>query len=317
MISVKNLFKSYGYIHAVSDVSFEVTRGEVVGFLGPNGAGKTTTMKILTGFTKPTSGSASIAGFDVVDQSMEARTRLGYLPENTPLYTDLTPQEYLRFIADARRLPGARRLAAIDEAADRCGIRAVMRQPIGTLSKGYRQRVGLAQALLHRPDILILDEPTTGLDPRQIIEIRDLLKEVGRERTILLSSHILPEVAATCSRIMIISQGRIVLDDALPAVEKKLRSLVKATIVRVRADGGDPAAAFRDIPGVESVSVQSDEGAGFRTLRLETAKGLDIGEAVYERAAARRLAISELRPETTTLEDLFLDLIRNPNPAAN
>jgi ABC-2 type transport system ATP-binding protein len=319
MITVRNLCKSYGYIHAVSDVSFEVQRGEVVGFLGPNGAGKTTTMKILTGFMNPTSGSATIAGFDVVDQSMEARTRIGYLPENTPLYTDLTPREYLRFAADARRLPASQRGAAIDDAADKCGIRGVMRQPIGTLSKGFRQRVGLAQALLHRPDILILDEPTTGLDPTQIIEIRDLLKEVGRERTILLSSHILPEVSVTCSRILIINKGSLVLDDSLPAVERRLRSLVKATLVRVRSDAADPAGAFRDIPGVDSVTpiaADEEQHAGWKTLRLGTPQGLDIGEAVFERAAARRLAIAELRPEATTLEDLFIDLTRNPRPAA-
>jgi len=318
MITVRNLSKSYGYIQAVSDVSFEVARGEVVGFLGPNGAGKTTTMKILTGFINPTSGSASIAGFDVVDESMQARRRIGYLPENTPLYTELTPLEYLRFASDVRRLPASERRTAIDETAEKCGIRGVMRQQIGTLSKGYRQRVGLAQALLHRPDILILDEPTSGLDPTQIIEIRDLLKEVGRERTILLSSHILPEVSVTCSRIMIIHKGRIVLDEALSTVEKRICSLVKATIVRVRTNGASPsdaASALREVPGVESVT-QLPTDSGFALFRLGTSRGLDIGEAVFARAAARRIAVAEIRPESTTLEDLFIDLTRGAGTKA-
>ncbi len=316
MITVDHLSKTYGHIHAVEDASFEVEKGEVVGFLGPNGAGKTTTMKILTGFVYPTAGYAGIAGHDVVAEPMAVRRHIGYLPENTPLYTDLNPEEYLRFAALARSIPAAKRRAAIDEAAESCGIRGVMRQPIGTLSKGFRQRVGLAQALLHRPDILILDEPTSGLDPTQIIEIRDLLKEVGRERTILLSSHILPEVSVTCSRIIIINKGRIVLDDTLAAVEKRFRALFKATIVRVRADVAGAAAALRAIPGVESVSEVPGAEPGFSLLRLTTPQGLDIGESVFRAAEKNRFAIAELRPETTTLEDLFIDLTRGAGPSS-
>jgi len=212
MIQVENLTKNYGTNCAVDQVSFNVHKGEVLGFLGPNGAGKSTTMKILTCFLAPTQGSAKVAGFDVFDQSLEVRRRVGYLPEDTPLYRDMTVLEHLDFAASMHGMKGDRVQARIKEIGGRCGLVEVAGKLVGELSKGYRQRVGLAQAMLHDPDILILDEPTGGLDPNQIAEIRTLIKEVGKEKTVILSTHILPEVQATCSRMLIISGGKLVAD---------------------------------------------------------------------------------------------------------
>src|SRR2546423_222542 len=223
MIQVENLTKDYGPTRAVDRVTFNVRKGEVLGFLGPNGAGKSTTMKILTCYLAPTGGTARVAGFDVFDQSLEVRQRIGYLPEDTPIYRDMTVVELLRFVADVRGMARDKREARIREIGGRCGLGDVAGKLVGELSKGFRQRVGLAQAMLHDPDILILDEPTSGLDPNQIVEIRALIKEVGKEKTVILSTHILQEVQATCSRILIISGGKLVADgtpEALRAREK-------------------------------------------------------------------------------------------------
>ncbi|HXU79767.1 MAG TPA: ATP-binding cassette domain-containing protein, partial [Polyangia bacterium] len=226
MIQVQNLTKDYGPTRAVDGVTFNVRKGEVLGFLGPNGAGKSTTMKMLTCFLAPTGGTAKVAGFDVFDDSLEVRKHIGYLPEDTPIYRDMTVIDYLRFAAEVRGMEAGNREKRIKEIGGRCGLGDVAGKLVGELSKGFRQRVGLAQAMLHDPDIVILDEPTSGLDPNQIVEIRSLIKEVGKEKTVILSTHILPEVQATCSRVLIISGGKLVADgtpDELRAREQGSR----------------------------------------------------------------------------------------------
>ncbi|HYC77683.1 MAG TPA: ATP-binding cassette domain-containing protein [Planctomycetota bacterium] len=212
MIEVRDLWKSYGSFHALLGVTFHVARGEILGFLGPNGAGKTTAMKIMTGFIYPSSGTVTVGGVDVVEDSLAVRRQIGYLPEHTPLYPDLTVAEYLRFCASLRGMEADYARRRLDVVADLCSLRPKWRAPIKTLSKGYRQRVGIAQALLHEPEVLILDEPTVGLDPNQVAPIRDIIRDVGRERTVILCSHILPEVEAVCGRVVIINEGRIVGD---------------------------------------------------------------------------------------------------------
>src|SRR3954454_9210508 len=243
MIQVQNLTKDYGPTRAVDQVTFKVRKGEVLGFLGPNGAGKSTTMKMLTCYLAPTAGRARVSGHDVFDESLEVRLRIGYLPEDTPIYRDMTVLEYLEFAADVRQMDRAKIPGRIHEIGGRCGLSEVAGKLVGELSKGYRQRLGLAQAMLHDPDILILDEPTSGLDPNQIVEIRSLIKEVGQEKTVILSTHILPEVQATCSRILIISGGRLVADgtpDELRARERGGRYRV------VVESNGVPKEAIRD-----------------------------------------------------------------------
>ncbi|AWV91480.1 ABC transporter ATP-binding protein [Bradymonas sediminis] len=221
-IVVDGISKTYGDFSALNQISFKVRPGEIVGFLGPNGAGKSTTMKILTCFMDATAGRASVAGFDVGTQSKQVRSRVGYLPENVPLYDDMIVYDYLNFIAEMREIPRSERRRSLDEAVERTGLKSVIHREIRELSKGYRQRVGLAQAIIHRPKVLILDEPTTGLDPNQLIEIRDVIKDLGRENTIILSTHILQEVSAVCDRIIIINRGELVADDTLDGLKQEL-----------------------------------------------------------------------------------------------
>ncbi len=220
MIEVRNLCKSYGDYKAVIDVSFTAAKGQIVGFLGPNGAGKTTTIRMLSTFLPPTSGSATVAGFDIVAQSDEVRRRIGYLPENPPLYGEMTVEEYLRFVGDIKGVPRASLRSRISEVLERCFIVDVRRKLCQHLSRGYRQRVGLAQAIIHEPEVIILDEPTSGLDPRQIIEIRQLIKSLGRDHTVLLSTHILPEVSMVCNKVVIISRGRVVMESLLSELSR-------------------------------------------------------------------------------------------------
>jgi ABC-2 type transport system ATP-binding protein len=240
MIEVANLSKRYGDIAAIRDVSFKAADGEILGFLGPNGAGKTTTMRIITGFMPATSGTVRVDGFDVFEQSTEVRRRIGYLPENPPLYNDMSVAAYLRFVAKLKGLSrGADIAAALDRVLETCGLTAVRERLLGHLSKGFRQRVGLAQALIHDPPVLVLDEPTIGLDPRQIIEIRGLIKTLGGKRTIVLSTHILPEVSQVCDKVVIINDGRIVVEDLLANLTRgrSLEEVFIATIGREAADG--------------------------------------------------------------------------------
>src|SRR5512140_179515 len=281
MIKVENLTKEYGANRAVDQVSFNVRKGEVLGFLGPNGAGKSTTMKILTCFLAPTAGSAQVAGFDVFDQSLEVRQRVGYLPEDTPLYKDMTVLEHLDFAANMHGMSGDRVQARIKEIGGRCGLTDVAGKLVGELSKGYRQRVGLAQAMLHDPDILILDEPTSGLDPNQIAEIRALIKEVGKEKTVILSTHILPEVQATCSRMLIISGGKLVAD----GTPDELRAREKATRYRLVIEAaGSPAEAANEklsaLAGVKSCKkVAGEDGA--HTFAIDGGASADLRKALY------------------------------------
>ena len=324
MISVEHLSKRYGSFEAVRDLSFEVRAGEVLGFLGPNGAGKSTTMRILTGFLCPTSGRASIAGHDVVERPLEARRHLGYLPEHAPVYTDLTVLEYLRFIAGARGIPRARRRAAIDQVVADCGLREVLRRPIGHLSKGYRQRTCMAQALVHRPDVLILDEPTSGLDPNQIIEIRDLVSSLATERAIVWSTHILSEVEALCERVLIIDSGRPVALGHPRELKARVPGNRPFRLV-VASSGGSKAgeetsdrgsAIERELGSIPSIAsfrrLESDaDGSADLAWYVEPdseSEPLTARDAVFERTKASGWALRALVPEEPTLEDVFRHL---------
>jgi len=243
MLEVRNLTKRYGDIVAVSDVSFTAAQGQILGFLGPNGAGKTTTMRILTGFLPATSGTAKVAGFDVFTESAEVRRRIGYLPENPPLYADMITDAYLRFVARIKGMPRAAIEDAIDRAVHTCGLESVRDRLLGHLSKGFRQRVGLAQALIHDPPVLVLDEPTIGLDPRQIIEIRALIRKLAGQRTVILSTHILPEVSQICEKVVIINEGAVVLEQDMATLTKdaSLEDVFLRSIATERPQGGLPA----------------------------------------------------------------------------
>ena len=308
MIRVENLTKDYGTFRAVDKVTFNVRKGEVLGFLGPNGAGKSTTMKMLTCYLAPTGGVATVAGHDVFADSLEVRRRLGYLPEDTPLYRDMTVYEFLEFAAEMRQMDPSKRGGRIKEIGGRCGLSNVAGKLVGELSKGYRQRVGLAQAILHDPDILILDEPPSGLDPNQIVEIRQLIKELGQEKTVILSTHILPEVQATCSRILIISGGKLVADDTPEA----LRAREKGSRYRVLVESNGVAAeAIRDklntISGVARCEKAASE-AGALGFTLDAAGDTDLRRSIYRAAVDNRWPLLELVRESVSLEDVFRHL---------
>jgi ABC-2 type transport system ATP-binding protein len=308
MIEVSELTKDYGPVRALRGVSFTVPDGQVVGFLGPNGAGKTTTMKILTGYLAPTSGTATIAGFDVSVEPVECQRRTGYLPEGNPLYTELRVVEALRFAGEMHGLRGADRDRAVEEAVDAVGLGEMERRPIGELSKGYRQRVGLAQALLHKPQFLILDEPTSGLDPNQQQEMRALIRDLGRERTVILSTHILPEVEAICDRALIVHEGRLVLDERVADIRSRARGRAAVAAV-VRATPTAASAAFAGLPGVATVEAADIEGEpGYARVRLEGAADRATCEAVAARAAQKGIPLASLGSESMTLERVFAEL---------
>lgn len=307
MIQVDSLSKSYGSAPAVRGISFDVPRGEVLGFLGPNGAGKTTTMRILTGYLPADSGSVRMAGYDVGTQSLEVRRRLGYLPESAPLYEDMGVVEYLDYVAEMRGYPGAERTRRLRRVIEQCGLGSVVAKNIGELSKGFRQRVGLAQAILHDPDILVLDEPTSGLDPNQIVEIRDLIKTLGREKTVILSTHILPEVKATCTRVMIISDGRLVADDTPDGLETRAAGGA-GVMATIRGPGLEIEGLLQgdDLPGARRFV--GSPGPGLLTWRFEVPPGGDrnaTAEEVFRLVAARGWALTELRHDSASLEDVF------------
>src|SRR5215813_3560197 len=265
MISIEGLSKSYGTTQALRGVSFEVPRGQVVGFLGPNGAGKTTAMRILAGYALPTAGSAKVAGIDVVLNSLASRRMIGYLPENNPLYEEMMVLDFLRFVAQVRGVAAAEQGPRIKNAVEQCGLKTVISRDIGQLSKGFRQRVGLAQAILHDPDLLIFDEPTSGLDPNQIAEIRHLIKELGREKTVILSTHILSEVQSTCDRVLIINEGKLVADDSperLASAEGGTITVVLASRAGAALQAADVRNILERVPGVSGVEVAEAEGAG-------------------------------------------------------
>ena len=308
MIQVENLTKVYGATRAVDDVTFNVRKGEVLGFLGPNGAGKSTTMKVLTCYLAPTAGRAKVAGFDVFDNSLEVRKHLGYLPEDTPLYKDMTVLEYLQFAAAMRGMASDRSEKRIKEIGGRCGLHEVAGKLVGELSRGYRQRVGLAQAMLDDPDLLILDEPTSGLDPNQIVEIRQLIKEVGKEKTVILSTHILPEVQATCSRILIISSGKLVADGS----PDELRAREKASRYRlvVEANGATADAVKARLASIKGVSrcetVLGEDAA--HAFSLDAAGDEDLRKILFRAAVDNKWTLLELHREAASLETVFRNL---------
>jgi ABC-2 type transport system ATP-binding protein len=308
MIEVEGLTKDYGATRAVDQVSFTVRKGEVLGFLGPNGAGKSTTMKMLTCYLAPTAGRARVAGKDVFEESLEVRRRIGYLPEDTPIYRDMTVLEYLQFAADVRQMDSSKIAGRIREIGGRCGLGDVAGKLVGELSKGYRQRVGLAQAMLHDPDILILDEPTSGLDPNQIVEIRSLIKEIGREKTVILSTHILPEVQATCSRIVIISGGKLVAD----GTPEDLRGRERGTRYRVSVEkNGSAPEAVRDrlakLAGVARCEAVTGE-TGSLSFAIDAAESADLRKTIFRTAVDNQWTLLELARESASLEDVFRHL---------
>jgi len=306
MIQVENVTKRYGTHDAVKDLSFSVERGEIVGFLGPNGAGKTTTMRILTGFLPPTEGRASVAGFDVLDQPLEVKRRIGYLPENPPVYMEMQVDDYLDFVARIKGIPSAEVASRVDTVLDRVSIGHVRTKIIGKLSKGYRQRVGLAQALIHSPDVLILDEPTVGLDPKQIIEIRELVQSLAGEHTIMLSTHILSEVASTCSRIIIINEGRIEASDSPANLIARLQGGA-STELEIEGPADQIEAELSQLPGVQRVIAGRISGARtFWTIEAEDAPKIqaELAKAVV----GAGWGLYGMRSTGMSLEDVFLKL---------
>ncbi len=311
MITVKDLTRRYAHTIAVNQVSFSVAKGQIVGFLGPNGAGKTTTMRMLTCFLPPSSGTATVAGFDVLNQPLEVKKRIGYLPETPPIYPEMETVEYLRFVGRLKGLSGADLDKRVDYVAGRCSVADVEKKLLGKLSKGYRQRVGLAQAIIHNPDVLILDEPTAGLDPKQINETRDLIKDLAGDHTIILSTHILPEVEQTCQQVIIINKGRVVATDSVSNLQSRARN-AETVMLEVASRGGplEPdriEQRLKQIAGVSRVSIKNkyDSHAVFETEgRKGELKRGDLARAIVESG----WDLNELRPAAMSLEEIFLQL---------
>ncbi len=309
MIEVQHLTKRYGRVTAVDDVSFRVERGEILGFLGPNGAGKTTTMRILTGYMPATDGKAVVAGFDVFDEPVEAKRRTGYLPETPPLYPDMSVSEYLTFVAKIKGVPAGDRRQRVRSVMERTRVLDMADRQCGKLSKGYKQRVGLAQALIHNPDVLILDEPTAGLDPKQIIETRQLIKELAGNHTIILSTHILPEVSQTCQRVVIINKGKVVAVDTPDNLTARLRGS-ETLYVQVDAAGAGSDAASAALGRVAGVTrvVESDRRNGHVGFEVESESGRDIRRDLAKAVVSGGWGLLELRPMRMSLEEIFLSL---------
>jgi ABC-2 type transport system ATP-binding protein len=314
MIEVQNLTKHYGPVTAIRDVSFSVTPGEIVGFLGPNGAGKSTTMRILSCFMPASGGTARVAGYDVFRDSMEVRKRIGYLPESVPLYNEMRVAPYLDFVAEVKGVGRAERRRRVADAMDRCLIADVQNRLIGTLSKGYRQRVGLAQAIVSDPHVLILDEPTIGLDPRQIAEIRALIKSLAGDHTVILSTHILPEVSMVCNSVVIINKGTIV---AQGPIDMLVEQFFPSSRVEVELAKRDPAVreAMRTIPGVVAVTELSSDGGGARYV-VESARARDVRAEIFQLAADKHWSLRELRRVGMTLEEVFMRVVAGEEVAA-
>ena len=325
MIEVQHITKHYGRTTAVDDVSFRVERGEILGFLGPNGAGKTTTMRILTGYMPPSEGRATVAGYDVFDHPIEAKRRTGYLPETPPLYPDMTVREYLDFVGKIKGVPPRDRKQRVLTVMERTRIADMAERHCGNLSKGYRQRVGLAQALIHNPEVLILDEPTAGLDPKQIIETRDLIRGLAGDHTIVLSTHILPEVAQTCQRVVIINKGHVVAVDTPDNLTARLKGAA-TMYVQVDAQGADAGAALAAVPGVKRVaSADQRPGAtaepadaarvhGPMAFEVESEPDVDVRRELARAVVSRGWGLLELRPVRMSLEDVFLQVTTEELP---
>ena len=306
-IAVRNLTKTYGEQTAVDDISFEVKTGEILGFLGPNGAGKTTTMKILTCYMPPTAGSAEVDGLDVIEHSLAVRRKIGYLPEMNPLYHEMNVLDYLEYSAQLHGLRGGAVQHRMREMVQVCGLESVRHKDIGEMSKGFRQRVGLAQAMIHDPEVLILDEPTSGLDPNQIVEIRNLIKRLGRAKTVILSTHILSEVQATCDRVLIINEGKIVADGTPEHLQREFHGNESLTL-ELRAGSGDPlqdvTPHLRTLASVTDVTLLGEKNGVFR-FELFAEKGSDVREAAFRLAVSRGWVLLEMHRKATTLEEVF------------
>ena len=310
MIEVNNLTKRYVGRTAVDNISFSVGKGEIVGFLGPNGAGKTTTLRMLTSYLPPSSGSVQIAGFDVFKQSLEARRTIGYMPENVPLYEDMRVKEYLHFRANLKGLTGKDMRRRVGKVMDRCGVTEVRRKMISSLSKGFRQRVGLADALVHSPQLVILDEPTNGLDPNQIRQVRELIRELGTDHTILLSTHILHEVEATCDRIIIINQGKVRASDTPQNLVNRLRTAGTISL-EIKTSPGPASEKLQKLAGVRKVKKDEVSEDGWCRFILRVEAGADIREALYDMATANHWPLRELARQHATLEDVFVEITQS------
>jgi ABC-2 type transport system ATP-binding protein len=304
-ISIENLVKKYGGQRAVDRISFEVKTGEIVGFLGPNGAGKTTTMRMITGFIGPTEGTVKVGGLDIADHMDEVKRKIGYLPENNPLYQDMPVIDYLEYVAGIQGIPREDRMAKVAEMIRITGLNPEKHKKISELSKGFKQRVGLAQAMIHDPDILILDEPTSGLDPNQIVEIRKLIRELGRHKTVILSTHILSEVEATCDRILIINRGKIVADGTSDLLRKQASG---EELLLVRIEDGDPNEVFREIEALASVQQAAFVDGDQLKYEIQCKQGADTARAIFQLCVKKKWIITEMTPYETKLEDVFREL---------
>lgn len=305
MIEVRNLTKYYGSKMAIEDVNFQVEKGEILGFLGPNAAGKTTTMRILTCYMPATKGTARVAGYDIFEDSLQVRRRIGYLPENPPLYTDMTVSSYLGFVSKIKGIEPAQREKKVEEVMERCNIAEVKDKVIGKLSKGYKQRVGLAQALIHDPEILILDEPTVGLDPKQIIEVRELIKSLGGDHTVVVSSHILPEVSMTCQRVVIINEGRVVAEDTPENLTAKLRGS-ESIYLEVAGPQREILQTLQGVKGILEVTTEAKDGRS--AFYLESELGEDIRKELSSLIVRKGWGLYEIRTRGMSLEEIFLHL---------
>ena len=310
MIEVQNLSKTYSGFRAVQGISFQVNKGEIVGFLGPNGAGKSTTMKVLAGYLPPTDGKISIAGYDVVTDSIEVRKRIGYMPENVPLYTDMRVNEFLRFRAELKKVARRKIKDRVETVKQLCHLKDVENKIIGTLSKGYRQRVGLADAMVHDPDLLILDEPTIGLDPNQIRAVRDLIKDLGKHHTILLSTHILSEVELTCSRVLVINRGRIEASDT-PANLTKLVRGGGSIVIEVKAPAAEIITKIEALPNIEDVEIIPSGGGDWTLAKIFAKPGIYVREDIYGVVRQNNWTLRELSRVKATLEEAFVELTQD------
>jgi ABC-2 type transport system ATP-binding protein len=301
MIEVTGLTKYYGPIPAIEDVTFSVAKGEIIGFLGPNGAGKTTTMRILTGFSPPTRGTAVVAGYDISKDPINVKRRVGYMPESVPAYNEMLVESFLRYVAEVKGVSRSQRKKEVADAMERCGLEQMIRRKVGNLSKGFRQRVGLAQALIGNPPVLILDEPTVGLDPRQIIEIRQMIKDLAKDHTVLISTHILPEVTMVCERVLIINKGRIVAQDRMENLATGASALFD-----VEVDGAEDAvnAVFAKIPEIQSFTLRESG-----RYSVEGLPGSDLGPPIAAGLVGANLRLRTLQRQSRTLEDIFINVI--------
>ncbi|MGA7161158.1 MAG: ATP-binding cassette domain-containing protein [Bacteroidota bacterium] len=306
-ITVRNLTKLYGEEKAIDDISFDVKTGEILGFLGPNGAGKTTTMKIITCYMPPSAGTVTVDDYDIVDHSLEVRRKIGYLPELNPLYLDMNVLEYLEYSAQLHKMGKLQIRQRMKEMIEVCGLSGVRHKDIGELSKGYRQRVGLAQAMIHDPDVLILDEPTSGLDPNQIVEIRNLIRKLGSAKTVILSTHILSEVQATCDRVIIINEGKIVADGTPDQLQHEFRGAdIISVELKANVENGmtDIFPKIKSLANVENVQYQNP-APGLHRLVIEAGKGSDIREDIFRQAVIEKWVLLEIHREATSLEEVF------------